>query len=365
MSFGTDSTFEVVSWNLEWYPKNGTNTLDSVRKVIEAIDVDVIACQEISDTTLLKQMVDSLDDYEVYFESAWFAGLAYIYKSDSIQITSIYEIYTSSPYWNAFPRSPMVMELLYRGEPIVLINNHYKCCGDGTLDLGNTSDEENRRLNANQLLKDFIDATFANSRVVVVGDLNDVLTDPVADNVFTPFTDSPDHFSFADNSIASGPSSNWSYPSWPSHLDHILITNELFGEFANPLSEIQTIKVDDYLSGGFTEYDANISDHRPVGLKLDINKTFAGLIHSTAEPFTIELYPNPTQGITHFSFTGEEIEGTISVYNSLGRLELEISKPIDQHLIQLDCRILSSGIYHVVFTNDNRHHQVLQLTVSD
>ena len=24
--FGTDSTFEVVSWNIEWFPKNGSIT---------------------------------------------------------------------------------------------------------------------------------------------------------------------------------------------------------------------------------------------------------------------------------------------------------------------------------------------------
>ena len=33
--------------------------------------------------------------------------------------------------------------------------------------------------------------------------------------------------------IAYSSSSNWSYPSWPSHLDHILLTNELFDEDKN------------------------------------------------------------------------------------------------------------------------------------
>ena len=30
ISFGTDETFEVVTWNIEWFPKNGTATADSV-----------------------------------------------------------------------------------------------------------------------------------------------------------------------------------------------------------------------------------------------------------------------------------------------------------------------------------------------
>ena len=34
ITFGTDSTFEVVTWNIEWFPKNGTITVDSVSKII-------------------------------------------------------------------------------------------------------------------------------------------------------------------------------------------------------------------------------------------------------------------------------------------------------------------------------------------
>ena len=36
---------------------------------------------------------------------------------------------------------------------------------------------------------------------------------------------------FVDLEIAYGSSTNWSYPTWPSHLDHICITNELFQDF--------------------------------------------------------------------------------------------------------------------------------------
>jgi len=162
LSFGTDASFEVITWNAEWFPKNGQSTVDSVRQIIEALDVDVLALQEISDTVLLKQMVDSLDGYETYFESSWFAGLAYIYKTDSVVINDIYEIYTTNPYWSAFPRSPMVMDLNFRNENFIIINNHFKCCGDGLLDISDSDDEEFRRNEASTLLKEYIDT---NSRI--------------------------------------------------------------------------------------------------------------------------------------------------------------------------------------------------------
>ena len=35
--------------------------------------------------------------------------------------------------------------------------------------------------------------------------------------------------------------------------------------------EVQTIKIDEYLDGGWNEYDQNISDHRPVAIKFSFS----------------------------------------------------------------------------------------------
>ena len=56
---------------------------------------------------------------------------------------------------------PLVLEMNYQGEDYVIINNHFKCCGDGILDLGDSSDEETRRYNAISLLKNYIDVNFS------------------------------------------------------------------------------------------------------------------------------------------------------------------------------------------------------------
>jgi len=250
LEFGTDSTFEVVTWNIEWFPKNGQTTVGYVTQIIEALDVDLIAMQELDDKNMFDQLMAGLDDYVGYYESGWFAGLAYIYKPDAIEINAIYEIYTTEAYWSAFPRSPMVMDLNYNGENIFVINNHYKCCGNGVLDYGNNSDEEYRRYVANELLKQYIDVNLPDSKVIVLGDLNDILTDAASNNVFQMFLDDTENYLFADLAIEQGGSSNWSYPTWPSHLDHILITNELFDVLENGTSTISTIKLDDYFPGG-------------------------------------------------------------------------------------------------------------------
>jgi len=35
LSFGTDSTFEAITWNIEHFPKNGEITLDYVAQIIK------------------------------------------------------------------------------------------------------------------------------------------------------------------------------------------------------------------------------------------------------------------------------------------------------------------------------------------
>jgi endonuclease/exonuclease/phosphatase family metal-dependent hydrolase len=344
LSFGTDASFDVITWNVEWFPKNGQSTVDSVRQIIQALDVDVLALQEISDTVLLKQMVDSLDGYETYFESSWFAGLAYIYKTDSVVINDIYEIYTTNPYWSAFPRSPMVMDLNFRNDNFIIINNHFKCCGDGLLDLSDSDDEEFRRNEASTLLKDYIDTNFADKRVVVLGDLNDILTDDADHNVFQTFIDDTNNYLFVDMAIAQGNSSDWSYPSWPSHIDHLLITNELFVEFENESSDIQTIPVDAFLSGGFGEYDTNISDHLPVGLKVQIAASPIGLDDENLSTLTVS--PNPSNGFVNFSLEANFSNDQIVICNIRGQIvqTLEVFK--GQNIVRWNTENIECGIYY-------------------
>ena len=265
---GSDDSFDFMTWNIEWFPKNGQVTLDYVIEIIEDIDVDVIAIQELDDRDMFDQMISSLNGYSGYYESSWFAGLAYIYKTELVEINEIYEIYTTSPYWNAFPRSPMVMDMNFNGINYFLINNHFKCCGDGSLNLNDDSDEEKRRYDAINLLREYIDNNLSDKNVIVLGDLNDDISESISNNVFQIILDDPNYY-FADSDIAEGSSSNWSFPNWPSHLDHILITNELFDEL--PDSNVETIKLDQYMSGGWSEYDQNVSDHRPVFMKLSQN----------------------------------------------------------------------------------------------
>lgn len=269
LSYGTDRSLEVITWNIQFFPHNGQATIDYLSELIVALDADIIAFQEIHEVGVFNQMIDQLDGFESYVGTTDdLIKLAYVYKTETVQANSIYEIYTGYDYWLPFIRRPLVMEFIYNGEEYVIINNHFKALGDGILDMEDPYDEENRRWVATNLLKDYIDTNFSDDKVIVLGDLNDEQTDEYGDNVFQSIINDQANYMFATAEIAHGDSDEWSYPDYPSHIDHILITNELFNLFAAYSSSVETLAIEDYMEGEWGEYRQNVSDHRPVAMKL-------------------------------------------------------------------------------------------------
>ncbi len=331
ITFGTDSTLDVLTWNIERFPKNGTATIDSVARVIEALDADLIGIQEVRDTAICRQMVRSIPGYKVHMDIGWSGGLAWVYKTSTVQIQSVYNILNTSPYRNALPRSPLVVEFQFAGADWVAINNHYKCCGDGQLDPNDPGDEENRRMEANNLLKQYLLLNHSSDRLIVLGDLNDNLMDPFQHNVFRMFIADSSRYRFADHALAQGPNYHWSYPTWPSHLDHILISDELFSFFSDPSASALTVRVDDFLPNGWADYDQFLSDHRPVGLKIP----FSPSIGSEEQEKEVNwLVPNPTSkdveiDLSELSNT-ESVE--IRVYDASGKCVLEERCPFTDRL---------------------------------
>ena len=258
LKFGTDETLDIITWNIENFPKSNSLTVDYLYQLIIELDADIIALQEIGSNTYFNNLVETLDGWNGERTSGAY-GLAYIYKSE-LEILDIYEIDELNKY--EFSRTPYMLAVSWENEIVYIINNHYKCCGDGIINYSNTSDEEYRRLQSIQMTKTYLDTFYAYQSVVVLGDMNDELSDSKSNNVFTKFIDD-EYYEFTDYDIAIGTSSYWSFPNWPSHLDHILITNELFDNH----DTTYTVLVEKNFSS-WAEYENIISDHRPIGIRL-------------------------------------------------------------------------------------------------
>jgi len=255
------NSLEIVTWNIEWFPKNGNNTIDTLATIIDYLDLDIIAIQEMTDSNSLNSLKNHLgNNWEAFHTiiDSEYGVLAYLINNQNITINrEPYEILPESQYDHDFAfKHPYVLEIIYNDIEYILINIHFKCC-DGS---------EDRRLRASEYLEEYIDDYFDNQNVIVLGDFNDLIYDD-SPNVFAPFTNKPDNYKFVDMDIASGIEFYWSFPSWPSHLDHILITDELFDENYN----VHTLHVDRQFFSENSDYDEYVSDHRPVLIQFYIN----------------------------------------------------------------------------------------------
>ncbi len=270
LSISSEEGLEILTWNIEWFPKSGSTTVDYVSDIIEGIDADIYAIQEIDDTTVFKNMINQLEDFNYIMMDGWFGGLVYVYKTSEIEILDAYEIYTESEYWQPLPRSPLVLKFLHQGEEVYAINNHFKCCGDNYINFSDDGDEEMRRLIASTLIEEYMSQELEGKRVILLGDLNDMIDEIEETNVFAPFLESTDLYWFADMEIALGSNSGWSYPTWPSHLDHILVTDEMFEDLNDPTTQVSVIDVASEM-GGWFYYEQYVSDHRPVAMSIRLS----------------------------------------------------------------------------------------------
>jgi len=268
LTFGGDTTFDVLTWNVKNFPSTASDQNVYVADIIRSLEPDLVAFQEISSVYVFDQMVAGIPGYDGFVcDSTSYSGqdLAWMWRTSTVTVDDHYDIYESQS--GPFPRDPAVLEVTFGGVSMTLINNHFKCCGDGEIELSE-GDEEYRRLEAVNLLDGWIEINAPGRRVIVLGDLNDKIDDSATRNVFTAFLDDPDHYRFADMSLAGTPASY----SWKlqSHLDHILISDELFGDFEKAGSAVATIRVDQHLENAMSEYTGHVSDHFPVGLSLDL-----------------------------------------------------------------------------------------------
>jgi endonuclease/exonuclease/phosphatase family metal-dependent hydrolase len=257
VSGGSPSRFEIVSFNLEGFPKAGSPTILAVRDLIRVMDPDVIALQEMTDISDFNNLLKELPGWDGRFyplnNDEW--NLAYLFKASEVTIDDLKTKTILGPDDYAFPRPPFEIFVRHKTLNIsaYLINVHLKCCGG--------SDNEARRRDASEKLESYVTSSHPDDPVIILGDYNDEISvNNTLNNVFYNFISSPLDYQFTDMKIANGSLLWWSYPTYPSHIDHILVTNELFSN----IDTTMVIKSEPC----YPDYFDNISDHRPVELIL-------------------------------------------------------------------------------------------------
>ncbi len=270
-AIGADDKIEVVTWNIEHFPKNGDSD-KFVKAILEGLDADIFLLQEIESASVFATMLNSMDNYNYIIKTnSTSQKLAIVYKKGMVTLRNSMELYQSEKSWFA-QKPPLLINMEWQNngstKNLTIIDVHYKCCGNNSIDIGNDKDEEYRRVKASELLAEYISDNLADKNVIVGGDFNDAINEDTATNVFAAFTAKPSMYKFVDMDIAKGDKANWSWQGWDSsypaiHFDHLLINDNLFDEFDN-YSTVEVVKLEQYFENGSADYDKYVTDHRPV-----------------------------------------------------------------------------------------------------
>jgi predicted extracellular nuclease len=298
-SVSKENTFDVATWNLEFFgaesqnydgeeygPANELLQLQNVKRVLDSLNADVIAIQEVSNDSLFAQLVAQLPGYSYTCSNRFsysFDGpsntfppqkVCFLYKTSTVDVVQTKVLFeqlydaarsgntallpnypTGDPgsFWSS-GRLPYLLtaDVTINGvkERVTFVNIHAKS--------GATASDGNRRAYDAKVLKDSLDAYYPNEQIILLGDYNDDTDQSIAGGAtpYQPFvTDSSNYKVVTKALSAQGYRSTVGFTDM---IDNITISNDL---------------VEEYIEGSETvltpfryihSYADSTSDHLPV-----------------------------------------------------------------------------------------------------
>jgi len=341
-----DLTFDVVTWNVEWFgsesngPEDVDLQIDNVVQVIEEIDADVYAFQEISSQTAFFSLAERLDAYRGFSSSySQSQQTAYLFKTAVVDSLDSGLLFEGQDSFDWAGRLPLFFEVEAtvdgKSRRILLYNIHAKAFGD--------QPSYNRRLSAANSLKKYLDENHSSSRVIFLGDYNDELTrstyDGAEESPYSVFLED-DFYEALTLPLEEMGFASYEGGNLRSFLDHITINNRLKEYHINGAQRVEPVS---YIDDFFT----TTSDHAPVWTRFQ----FTGEAVELPEEITVKPnYPNPFNPSTVIPFSlPEPTEVTLEIFDVLGR---KVASPtVNQsfsegdHEIEFNASGLSSGVY--------------------
>ena len=250
-------TLEIGTWNIENYPKSSLSK-DMVSRVLNKLDIDIMAVQEISSTDSFRELLVEMPKF-----SGVIAGqnggqrsqnVGLIYRTAEFKLVSSEDLFRGEG--EAFPRPPLIVRLdpVKEGlNDIVAIVVHLKAFGD--------EDSAQRREQANIKLEAYASALLAKEpslKVVLLGDFNQPLLSNAERQIFRPWYDRPEVFSIKTENLVAKKDYTFFGGQRFSVIDHIIVSNNF------TMSEPSVPK----LQTAISSFETHASDHLPVIAKI-------------------------------------------------------------------------------------------------
>lgn len=345
-----EHTLDVVTWNIEWFgfdgegPINNELQFQNVKTVIETLNADVYAFQEIANNAVYNQLANELEGYTGLIANyTQTQKTAYLYRESTINRLNFGLLSAGQNSFDWAGRLPFWLHYIatISGHEIEIhsYNLHAKAFSN--------PQSYNRRVNASNQLKTFLDNNRPNANVVVLGDYNDNVTTSTRGGGFPSpyqnFMDDP-NYNVVTSSLELAGFASFEFSSM---IDHITFTNELIEAHIDGAE-----RVDD-TSTYIGNYLNTTSDHFPV-----LTRFYFGTTTSIDEP-VVEIpnritlsqnYPNPFNPSTNIRFSLETDEVVnLTVYDVMGRhvatLVAGEHRNAGSHTVTFNATGLATGMY--------------------
>lgn len=352
-----EQTFETVNWNLEWFgstsngPANEPLQLQNIATVMDSLQADLYAFQEVSDQNRINELVRKLNKGSYRGFVAEHIGYnqktAFVYNTATIDSVDSGPIKEYQEYSDWATRYPFYFRFRARFNgkeyPVTAVNIHAKA--------GDSYDDYMKRDRAAEELHKYFVNREADSRIILMGDYNDDVDESIYNSQTTPyepFVVDQDAFEVVTKVLSdAGKKSTVRYHDM---IDHVTISNELFASYLQ-----NSVKVFVPTSSFISNYGETTSDHYPVWATFDFTTLTSVERPQTRNeiPSRVSLeqnYPNPFNPTTQITYqlpASQKV--TLQVYDMLGR---EVSTLVDNqrmtagsHTVNFDGNGLASGIY--------------------
>lgn len=316
-SIPKNKTLDIVNWNLEFFgarkedygneefgPADEGLQAANVQKVLDSLQADIIAVEEISNDSLFAALVSRLGKYKATCSARYsysFEGpsntfppqkVCFLYDTTTVDIVSTKVLFedlydsarTSTPsllpgYPGGSPgsfyssgRLPFMMTVNATIESvstrISLIVLHAKS--------GDAPEDRDRRVYDAQVLKDSLDALYPNEKLIILGDLNDDLDESIVPGQPSSYlnfvTDTARYIPVTKVLSDAGARSTVSFADV---IDHQIISTELGPEYLTGSAQILTP------FAAIPNYANTTSDHLPVITRYSLEAPVISFVQSS------------------------------------------------------------------------------------
>lgn len=322
---GKTVTLKITTLNTEWLscstngPDDDELQINNIAEVIRSIQSDIIALQEVGTSSAyatLDTIVKKLgDEWGASILPAWNDNCGQnpgiIYKKTKIQLVNSVLLNSgissqgNSYYYNwSSGRYPVLYNLnIVDGStliPLSFINIHAKAMSDEASYI--------RRKGASEGLKAVLDGSDFNAKnIILIGDFNDYMEGSQCSSC----GDSP-YKNFIDDTVNYlGLTSGLNNPYYNNPvIDHIIISNELFGNYVQNSSVLEI-----GATNAVVNYRTTTSDHTPISAVLSFQGDDSGTGDCEDTAYS-QTFGSGLGDFTPYSVTGDQTWYWRSLYGA-------------------------------------------------